>query len=78
MKPSFSASTGAGPVAPLPVEGYGSDDEQFLNLGFQGTGSLRFLPPGTYVSQRDWAPKSQNLVIPLEQAQLETVHRRRS
>lgn len=68
VKSSFSASTGSGPAAPLPVEGYGSDDEQFLNLGFQGTGSLTFLPPGTYESQRDWAPKSQNLVIPLGQA----------
>ena len=67
VKFNFSASIGAGPVAPLPVEGYGSDGEQFLNLGFQGTGSLRVLPPGTYVSQRDWVPKSQNLVVPLEQ-----------
>lgn len=67
VKFNFSASIGAGPVAPVPVEGYGSDGEQFLNLGFQGTGSLRVLPLGTYVSQRDWAPKSQNLVVPLEQ-----------
>lgn len=52
VKFNFSASTGAGPVASLP-KGSESDDEQFLNLGFQGTGSLRFVPLGIYVSQRD-------------------------
>ena len=67
VKFNFSASTGAGPVASLPVEGSESDDEQFLNLGVQGTGSLRFATLGIYVSQRDWAPKSQSLVTLLEQ-----------
>lgn len=53
VKFNFLACIGSGSVAAQPAEGCGSDTEQFLNLAFQRTGSLRFLPPGTHMSQGD-------------------------